>query len=200
MQRRPYKKYGKDESLICANPECDNISSKLYIVEDKIVDSLREWLKEYKIDYDKYLKENSKSKTEIYEEQINRLQKDLEKEDIKLMKIYEFYEEGTYTKEVFTQRSRMISDSIAEINKMINEYEIKIEEEKKQEENKEHIIPEIENVIDMYNILENAEEKNNLLKTVIEKVVYTKTKKAIRKDSDPTEFELDLYPKIAKIS
>ena len=94
----------------------------------------------------------------------------------------------------------MISDSIAEINKMINEYEIKIEEEKKQEENKEHIIPEIENVIDMYNILENAEEKNNLLKTVIEKVVYTKTKKAIRKDSDPTEFELDLYPKIAKIS
>ena len=77
---------------------------------------------------------------------------------------------------------------------------MKIEEEQRQEENRDYIIPEIENVIDMYNILETAEEKNNLLKTVIEKVVYTKTKKAIKKDSDPTEFELDLYPKIAKIS
>ena len=40
---------------------------------------------------------------------------------------------------------------------------------------------------------------NILLKTIIGKVTYLKTEKAIKKDSDPTNFELHIYPKIIKI-
>ena len=61
------------------------------------------------------------------------------------------------------------------------------------------MIPKLENVIDLYDKLKNAEDKNILLKSIIAKVTYLKTKKAIKSDSDPTHFELHIYPKIPKI-
>ena len=64
---------------------------------------------------------------------------------------------------------------------------------------KETIIPKLENVIDLYYKLETAEDKNILLKSIIAKVTYLKTEKAMKKDSDPTNFELHIYPKIPRI-
>ena len=58
------------------------------------------------------------------------------------------------------------------------------------------IIPKVENVLDFYDKLQTPEEKNDLLKTVVKRVEYLKTKKAIKKNSDPTDFELDIYPNI----
>ena len=66
----------------------------------------------------------------------------------------------------------------------------------KKEEGKKTIIPKIENVLDLYPNLQTAEEKNLLLKTVVKRIEYLKTKKAIKKDSDPTDFELDIYPNV----
>ena len=51
MKRRPYTKNDKEPTLYCNNPDCDNISSKLYLVEQKVIEGLKEWLKEYKVDY-----------------------------------------------------------------------------------------------------------------------------------------------------
>ena len=64
---------------------------------------------------------------------------------------------------------------------------------------KETIIPKLENVIDLYYKLESAEDKNILLKSIIYKVTYLKTEKSIKKESDPTNFELHIYPKIHKL-
>ena len=47
--------------------------------------------------------------------------------------------------------------------------------------------------------LETAEEKNNLLKTVVSKVTYLKTEKALKKNADPTNFIINIYPKINKL-
>ena len=66
----------------------------------------------------------------------------------------------------------------------------------KKDEGKKALIPKVENVLDIYSSLQTAEEKNNLLKTIVKKVEYLKCEKAIKKDSDPTNFELDIYPNI----
>lgn len=71
-----------------------------------------------------------------------------------------------------------------------------VEQEIKKDEGRRAIVPKIENVIDLYPMLETAEEKNLLLKTVVKKVEYLKNEKAIKKDSDPNKFELDIYPNI----
>ena len=47
-------------------------------------------------------------------------------------------------------------------------------EEKLRETSRRDIIPKVKNLLDVYPLLETAEEKNALLKEVLEKVVYQK--------------------------
>ena len=38
--------------LICSEPTCNNVGSQLRVVEERILQSLKEWLGEYKISWD----------------------------------------------------------------------------------------------------------------------------------------------------
>ena len=198
MQRRPYTKTDKPATLICANPKCDNVSSKLYIVEDKIIDVLKIWLKNYKVHYLEKNNLNSDN-NKIIEKSISITKKELERESAKLNKIYEFLENGIYNNDEFINRSKAIKDNIQCLESKLKEYNSILQKNLKIQNQKEIIIPKLENIIDLYYNLETAEDKNILLKSIISKVTYLKTEKAIKKDSDPTNFELHIYPKIAKL-
>lgn len=196
MQRRPYKAKGWEPTLICPNKDCDNVSSKLCIVEEKIIASLKDWLKEYRIDYDNYITEVKSKKKNTFEENIANLRKELEVQNKKMANVYDFFEEGTYSREMFTERCQLISSTITSIKANIEEFERQIELENRKEEGKKALIPKVENVLDIYPNLQTAEEKNFLLKTIVKRVEYLKTEKAIKKNSDPTDFELDIYPNV----
>lgn len=121
MQRRPYTKADKPATLMCSNSKCDNISSKLYIVENKIIDALKIWLENHKVDYD--IKNNSNSdNNKLIEKSIAATKKELEKENTKLNKIYDFLENGIYSKEEFIERSKAIKDNIQNLESKIKEY------------------------------------------------------------------------------
>ena len=197
MQRRPYNKSGKPETLICSNPKCDNISSKLYIIENKIIEALKIWLKNYKIDY-KYKVNSISNNNELIEKSITTTKKVIEKENMKLNKIYNFLENGIYNKEEFINRSKVIKDNIESLESKLQEYEELLSKKTQKQNEKEAIIPKLENIIDLYYKLETTEDKNILLKSIIAKVTYLKTEKAIKKESNPTNFELHIYPKLAK--
>ena len=95
-----------------------------------------------------------------------------------------------------SERCQLITASISNIKANIDEFEQQIILEDKKEQGKKAIVPKIQNVLDLYSNLESAEDKNALLKTVVKRVEYLKTEKAIKKNSDPTDFELDIYPNI----
>ena len=199
MQRRPYTKASKPDALICSNSKCDNVSSKLYIVENKIIESLRIWLENYKVDYD--VKDNSNTEnSKLIERYIVSAKKELEKENSKLDKIYKFLEDGIYSKEEFINRSKVIKDSIVKLESKLNKYNEILNKNTEIQNEKNMVIPKLQNVIDLYDKLENAEDKNILLKSIIAKITYLKTEKSIKKDSDPTNFELHIYPKISKLT
>lgn len=198
MQRRPYTKADKPATLMCSNSKCDNISSKLYIVENKIIDALKIWLENHKVDYD--IKNNSNSdNNKLIEKSIAATKKELEKENTKLNKIYDFLENGIYSKEEFIERSKAIKDNIQNLESKIKEYNSLLQKNDEIQTQKKTIIPKLENIIDLYDKLETAEDKNILLKSIFEKVSYLKTEKAIKKNSDQTNFELHIYPKIPRI-
>lgn len=197
MQRRPYTKANKLATLMCSNSKCDNISSKLYIVENKIIEALKIWLENYKIDYK--IKDNSNIKNNrIIEQSILATKKELEKENANLNKIYDFLENGIYSKEEFINRSKSKKENIESLENKLKEYTKLLNKNTEMQQQKETIIPKLENVIDLYYNLKSAEDKNILLKSILAKVTYFKTEKAIKKDSDPTNFELHIYPKILK--
>ena len=57
------------------------------------------------------------------------------------------------------------------------------------------MIPKIEKLLEVYNELPNAKQKNDMLKEILEKVVYTKDKGG-RWHNLPDDFEIVVYPKI----
>ena len=194
MQRRPYNKKGVPANLICTNMKCDNISSKLFIVENKIIKAMKEWLKEYQFDFSDYRKKITNKKIILSEESIKELKKELEIKNKKLSSIYDYFEEGIYSKEMFIERSNILRKELEQIKKSIEQQQEEIEQQMKRRTETSYTINQIKNVIDIYDDLKNAEEKNALLKTVLKEVKYVKTEKAIKKDSDPERFELDIYP------
>ena len=196
MKRKSYSKYKKEPILYCDNPKCDNISSKIYYVEEKVLEGLKKWGEQYKFNYQKYLEKIKNNKIESIEQTIISLEHECKKENNKLLSIFNFLEDGTYTKDMFKARKKSILQNIEKINDSIKEYKEKLEKEKKMNKKKELLVPKIDNLFDIYDLLKTPEEKNFLLKTVLNKVTYLKTEKAIRKDSDPTNFIINLYPKI----
>ncbi len=200
MKRRPYSKLNKQPTLYCDNLNCNNISTKLYILEEQIIYGLKKWLSNYKFKYKEYIEEINLIKLERIKETISSLEMELKKENDKLLNVFNFLEEGTYTKEIFKQRRDILLNNIEKLNISIKEYKIKLKDEEIAENKKEILLPKIENIIDIYNLLETPEEKNELLKLILNKVTYLKTEKAIKKDSDPTNFIITLYPKIENIN
>lgn len=198
MQRRPYTKDDKPETLICSNSKCNNVSSKLYIVENKIIEALKIWLAKYKVDYEVKNNSNADNNKPI-EKSIVSTKKELEKENAKLDKIYDFLESGIYDNDEFLNRSKTIKENIESLENKLKEYNELLNKNNQMQNEKETMIHKLENVIDLYNKLETAEDKNILLKSIISKVTYLKTEKAIKNNSDPTNFELHIYPKIPKI-
>ena len=190
MQRRPYTKTDKPDFLICPNPKCNNIGSKLYIVENKIIEALKIWFKNYKVNYD--VKTYSNSKT--IEKSIFLAKKELKKESLKLDKVYNFFENEIYSKEEFITRSKSIKDNIQSLEVRLEEYKSLLQNNRAFQ--KETIKPKLENIIDLYGHLQTAEDKNIFLKSIVAKVTYLKAEKAIKRNSNSTTFELHIYPKI----
>ena len=111
----------------------------------------------------------------------------------------QYSSEVSISKEEFIERSKAIKDNIQNLESKIKEYNSLLQKNDEIQTQKETIIPKLENIIDLYDKLETAEDKNILLKSIFEKVSYLKTEKAIKKNSDQTNFELHIYPKIPRI-
>ena len=199
MQRRAYSKLSKEATLYCANPKCDNVSSKIHFVEEKVLEGLKKWLEEYKFDYQQYIEKMNNNKIHAIEETIESLKTEIKKENDKLVNIFNFLEDGTYTTEIFKARSEAVSQNIIKIKNSIEEYKIKLKDAKIANKEKEMQFPKLTNLLDIYDMLKTSEEKNDLLKIVLTQVTYLKTEKAIKKDSDPTNFVINLYPKINNV-
>ncbi len=197
MKRRSYSKYSKEPTIYCNNPKCDNVGSKFCYIEEKVVEGMSKWLENYSLNYSECLKRLEYNKIEHINELIILLEKDIKHEKDKLQNVFEYLEDGTYSKEMFNMRKNIILQNIDKMNNSVDEYKEKLNEIQK--ESKVNTTKIFNNFLDMYNFLKNPEEKNNLLQIVLDRVLYKKEEKSIKKTSDPTNFSIILYPKIDKI-
>lgn len=196
MQRRPYYKQNKEPTIMCT--KCDNISSKICYVEEKIIEALKYWLKSYSIDFHKVQNKKLSENIKYYEKSISQLRLQIENENKQLDKVCEAFESGIYTVERYKSRYQQHIDTINILKNTLEENQEQLNKEYAVLKEKELLAPRLENVIDIYFKLESAEDKNNLLKTVVEKVTYLKEKPALKKSDDPTDFKIRIYPKLPK--
>ncbi len=193
MNRRPYQK--ASPSLMCIGPTCSNVSSPLHLVEEKLLQALRKWLMDYKIEIK--IQENKKIcfDTEIIKQSIKDIEKELETLNKQLNSLHDLVEQGVYSTDTFIKRSQNIESKINTAKASKDELETKLKNIFSVEEKKKSIIPRWEKVLNIYNKLESAKDKNELLKEILDKVIYTKEEGG-RWSGKVDDFELVINPKL----
>lgn len=194
MVRRPYQKRGQDDTLLCPYTSCSTVSSKLSLVEKAVLDGIRDIADKYELNNDISVSDTRDviaSKEELIVEKENELKK---LNDQKL-KQYDLLEQGIYSTEIFLERSKSTAAAIDSCLKSIDSLKEEIKYDKQLIEQRSVFIPKCENLIENYWNL-NTEDKNKVLKELIDRVEYTKdSKNGFRKGSEIT-FSLDIFPKI----
>ncbi len=199
MVRRPYNNNYPD-SLICAEPTCNNVGSHLYIVEKHILQALEEWLKAYKLQWDiQSYNKNSFSQVEVKKKALQKLKAELDTLMNQVDKTHDLLEQGIYNTDTFLERSRILSEKTNQTKNNIAVLEADLKIEIMREENAVNIVPKVENLIQVYYELPTPKDKNDMLKEVLEKVVYTK-EKSTRWHGSPGDFDITIYPKVPKYS
>jgi len=193
MIRRPYSDKTKYDTLMCQAAHCKNVSARLADVEKAILDALKKLLAEYKVQVKSGI-EPDDTKLKVIENRLQQAKNKSTELKQQLSKIYDYFEKEIYNPEQFIERSGIISKQIKENEILIEELQKEYDQEVLKLQNKAEMIPRIENVINLYDKLPTAKAKNDLLKTVLEKVEYVKEKSAHFKDVKPDDFTITLYP------
>lgn len=196
MVRRPYTN-GQPDSLICAVTSCNNISSQLSLVEEKLIQTLKEWLEEYKLEVEEDEKKGNNLEVNLIKQSFKKIEDEIKTLEKQSSSLHDFLEQGVYSIETFLERSKILNEKINAANNDKQELEEKLRDIYYKKESKKVIIPKVEKIIKSYSHIKEPAEKNRLLKEVLDQVVYTKTVNG-RWHGRPDDFELLLYPKLPR--
>lgn len=197
MVMRPYGTR-QPASLICSRQKCSNISSQLSIVEEKVLVFLSDWIDSYKERWEEQEPETTQEELLVksLELAVISQQKQLEKLKQQVSKLHDLLEQEVYSVEVFMERSRELNGKIQEAEVSIRQAIGALEMERKRVTAKVEIIPKVKDVLARYHKVDDPAEKNELLKSVIESVVYKKDIGGRWNIEARSTFELVLYPKL----
>lgn len=171
--------------IVCPN-NCGMCGTRLDILEENILKNLNSILK----DYESLVKSDvKKSNFKVYEIQLNGLKKNYETLKTQRSKLFDLLEQGIYDNNTFLERSKIINEKISDVQNEIKSTN-GILKKKNNKIDKDTVVK-IKSIIDGYSKTDDIKLKNELLKSIIEKVVYFKEGKKHTK-----AFEIKVFTKI----
>ncbi|MCR8981594.1 recombinase family protein [Brevibacillus laterosporus] len=166
-----------------------NVSSSLNEVEEKVMIELSHWLDSYSVaiqemqDYLSHESEDITTVKSLIEEKESRLKR-LEKQN---SRTHELLELGEYDIETYRERKQVILEEIHRVHQEIAATQEELVKITQVKDARKEIIPTVISVLESYE-KGNVEQKNALLKQVLDSVLYTREKKG--------EIKLVLYIKV----
>lgn len=175
MQRQVIRRGGA--YLMCPKRGC-MVSSSLPLVESAVVAELQNKLNDLAV--------HSRKRTDPQQVQYETLQKSIEAEKQTLShqfdRLHDLLEQGIYSVDVFLQRQTTLNEKLQKLDETKQQISAK-----QKPQNIKAQASAIQNVLNIYKDA-SPQKKNELLKTVISKVVYSKAPGA-----KPAEFHLDVF-------
>ena len=190
---RLQKNYAKPHQTIiaCVTPKCPTSGIYVTVLEEQILDMMRQWQHQFQTVYPKPSQENSSHEhmLKVYKTEIATLNQ-------QKSSLHDLLEQGVYDVDTYILRQR-------EISKRLSEKEHALMYLKKATARPRNvaiyeILPRIAVFLDTYQTTISPGEKNALLKTVISKIIYRKTKKRVKTDPPAAHLTLDIYPAIPR--
>ncbi|AUS09617.1 recombinase family protein [Laceyella sacchari] len=171
---------------------CTNKSSRLDLVEEHILNQLRQWLTHYKmtIEPSEIADAEKGKKVETYLLLEKNLRQEIAHLQTQQEKLHDLLERGIYDETTFLKRSQSITNRLQVAEAALKRVEADIRQEQSASACLQSKVSEIEHVLDVYPAAETYQQ-NQLLKLILDKCVYLK-----EKHQKNDEFELQLYPRL----
>lgn len=191
MVRRPYDKRPVP-TLICKTIGCKCVSSDLYLVEDEILECIKNRLDSYKYYLGNY-EEEIKSSTNIIEKELRKIDKELKllKDDLHNALIK--YNRGNILEDEYIFLRNYTLEEENRLNGLKSTLKDKMQIDEL--EHKRKAIPIFQNCIDEYYNL-SVENRHKLLKSIIDKIIYEKSTGGRWNVEARTSFTLEIFFKI----
>lgn len=192
MVRRPYGD-GREAGLICQYTSCPTVSSTLSTVESSLLDALRRWYAELSAGR----KEDAPAASDalrLAEARVDTLDKTLARLRTQLDKAHELVEQGVYSADVFLARSRALAAQIEDAERQRAQAAQDASDARQAAEAWQDTLPRLRHVLDAYGPAQSPEERNALLRSVLDHVVYTKTRR--ERWTGGSDMQLTLFPRI----
>ncbi len=186
----------KHAMLRCSDRRCDTVSSRLDVVEDRLLKALGEWLTGYKLqlrsERPKFTGSGSTHRA------MSAVLMELEKVERQISNTYDLLEQQVYDIETFHARNKILSQKKSELNAEISRIEEETEKAEQEQNAYLQVIPRVISVLKTYSALDGSEAKNNMLKGVIKKVIYSKNEPNRKGEGDKATFRLVIIPRFIK--
>lgn len=164
-------KPGSSDRLMCTYPSCkDTGSTTIPITEQVLMDTLRLKLAELEIPEQEQQQDNHMEA--LLTSGIDEAKQNLEKVAKQKETAYDLVEQGIYTPAVFSARMEALSARENELNAHLDDLTHQLEELSSAARLERELAPKIRRVVELYPTLEDAQQKNQLLKTCISAIIY----------------------------
>ena len=166
----------------------NNSSSKIEVVEKSIFNYLEQFLFEYKDEIlNNKLENSNNNRIDNLKHTLGLLEKEAQELNKQKNNLHDLLERGVYDIDTYLERTQILSDKTDENKKAIENIKELIKNENKININYSELITKVDKIIKDYENSENISDKNMLLKSIIEEVIYYK-----EKGKSNAKFELDI--------
>lgn len=178
--------------LLCPTAGCPTVGSRRDVVEEALLAALADWLETYQIRPRAEAREPGAAIREA-EQSAAQATKRLEVLNRQKDSLYDLLEQGLYTRDVFQERSQVLTARITEAQRQAEALRRHLESLRQREPARKSAALGIRSVPDAYAALETLAGRNALLKTVLDHVIYFKSQGGPCRESD---LKLYVYPKL----
>lgn len=182
--------------LRCPNNKCNNVSSPIYLIERRVIDGLKDWIKDYELNWPKEQQGDISKQLAALEKNHKSLVKEYEKVKQQLSHTYDLLEQNIYDLHTFQERRSILSAKQQSIEAEMSQLDNEIESIKAGELAKRTFIPTVKHIVNTYWETEDIRAKNELLKEVLDHVDYLRTERTAKGKRDTANFSLHCYPKL----
>lgn len=197
IQLRPNPK--TPDMLICPKRGCKTKGSYLEPIEKRLLFNLSEWIENYK-ERIKAQQLNQEQTKDVEDLRLKAQQDTAERTRKKIKELQEqrnnlddLLESKVYTIQKYMDRSKIIETRIAELTQSLELIETELTAEIRKNEIRKKTIPRIEHALKVYPALTEPVQKNDLLRSIIKTIIYSKEKGG-RWSKDQDSFVLQIEP------
>ena len=181
-----------NDTFMCSNPNCNMVSCVLQKLEKTILEKLKEHLEYFNHFVDNYEEEIIKDRRDTVKA-ITKINNQLESLKTELKNLRRAYNREEFTYEEYLEDKSDIEEEVKELTEQLNELKQDSEEDTLMRYRKAiPILSECLNEYDNWTI----EQKNEGLKSIIERITYSKTKRLNWRKNEEDDMEIHIELKL----